>query len=358
MKTIASVQALRALAAISVVLCHFDQVFYILTGRGNEAFPLYFLASGVDLFFVISGFIMVLSSEPLFGTPNAAISFLERRLSRVVPLYWLATLTMLWLTSPAPSWAAISGSLFFVPYVPNMTTGQAVPILGVGWTLNYEMLFYALFAVSLNFPRRLAIGMVCVALLALGVIGKLNLIETQTAAKFWFDPIVIEFGMGILIAVLYRGSIKLPLAASVIMISVSVAVIYAFAGHVGGAGLPSGYRFLGWGVPAAMIFAAVVLGPSTRVPPAIRQFVVGLGDASYSMYLLHPIILTMISLLWGRYLSRFHIPPVLGIGLVVTILLSLIAYRLIELPAMTIMRSFSLLRLRKDAPHTTQARAG
>lgn len=349
MKTIASVQALRALAAISVVLCHFDQVFYILTGRGNEAFPLYFLASGVDLFFVISGFIMVLSSERLFGTPNAAISFLERRLSRVVPLYWLATLTMLWLTSPAPSWAAISGSLFFVPYVSNMTTGQAAPILGVGWTLNYEVMFYALFAVSLNFPRRLAIGMVCIALIALGVIGKLNLIETQTAAKFWFDPIVLEFGMGILIAVLYRRSVKLPLAASAIMISVSVAIIYTFAGHVGGAGLPSGNRFLGWGVPAAMIFSAVVLGPSLKVAPTIREIAVDLGDASYSIYLLHTIILTMISMSWGQYLSRFHLFPVLGAGLIATILLSLVAYRLIELPAMTIVRSLSVLRSRKEA---------
>jgi exopolysaccharide production protein ExoZ len=86
-----SVQVLRAVAALSIVFCHFNYIEYALTGRINLAFPLYNLASGVDLFFVISGFIMVYSSEELFGAKAAWYTFLRRRLTRIIPIYWIAT---------------------------------------------------------------------------------------------------------------------------------------------------------------------------------------------------------------------------------------------------------------------------
>jgi exopolysaccharide production protein ExoZ len=81
-----SIQALRALAALAVIFCHYDYVSYILhNNTGNM--PFYPLAAGVDLFFVISGFIMVYSSEDLFGVPGASRVFLAHRISRIVPLY-------------------------------------------------------------------------------------------------------------------------------------------------------------------------------------------------------------------------------------------------------------------------------
>ena len=82
--TIVSVQALRAVAAFAVVLCHFSQLNLMIQGRPNDPIPLYALASGVDLFFVISGFVMVYSSEDLFGTPRAWRTFLSRRIGRVI----------------------------------------------------------------------------------------------------------------------------------------------------------------------------------------------------------------------------------------------------------------------------------
>src|SRR5215469_6283623 len=67
MPTIVAIQALRAVAAIAVALCHFSQVSLILHGHTNDPIPGFQLGAGVDLFFVISGFIMVYSSEPLFA---------------------------------------------------------------------------------------------------------------------------------------------------------------------------------------------------------------------------------------------------------------------------------------------------
>src|ERR1700722_16881943 len=110
MRTIHSVQMLRAIAALMVVACHFDTVRLMLLSRGAEATLLYPLASGVDLFFVISGFIMIISSEPLFAAPGGSATFIIRRLARIVPLYWLTTLAAIPLMSLPVSWEALAGS--------------------------------------------------------------------------------------------------------------------------------------------------------------------------------------------------------------------------------------------------------
>src|SRR5215467_2504234 len=152
--TIPAIQFLRALAAAAVVAFHvrFDFV--------NNVSPPGFLpaafnlgAAGVDLFFVISGFVMVYSSESLFGRPNAPATFLLRRIVRIVPLYWLMTSVMLAYVlargfgpSDASPQLALA-SYFFIPY--RRPSGAMDPLYGIGWTLNYEMFFYVVFAVAM-----------------------------------------------------------------------------------------------------------------------------------------------------------------------------------------------------------------
>jgi exopolysaccharide production protein ExoZ len=91
-----SIQILRAVAALAVCGVHFDQMTLMLAGHSNDPIPLYPLAAGVDLFFVISGFVMVYSSEPLFGRSGSPKEFLVRRLARIVPLYWLTMTIGIW----------------------------------------------------------------------------------------------------------------------------------------------------------------------------------------------------------------------------------------------------------------------
>ncbi|WP_407155166.1 acyltransferase family protein [Bradyrhizobium sp. STM 3557] len=331
-----SVQALRAVAALSVVLCHFSQAQLILSGHGDDWIPLYSLASGVDLFFVISGFIMVHSSEKLFGSPGAPAIFFGRRLSRVVPPYWLATLIAL-AFAPSVTWASLAGSLFFVPYVSNPTYGQATPLLGVGWTLNYEMMFYVMFAATLMLPRKWALAAVGLALAIMAALGHFGFIDQPTPLRFWCDPIIIEFALGMAIAIAYRKSIKLPALARTLLVLIAVTIIYGFQHHIGGGGMPSNDRLLVWGLPTAMIFTAGVLGPWPSGHPSIQRAVVALGDASYSMYLIHPLVVTAIITQWA-HLSHFGLPRVLVVGFAVTIILSLLSYRFIERSAMNGLR--------------------
>src|SRR5882672_247790 len=152
-----SVQALRALAALCVVVYHVDFV-----GRG---------AFGVDIFFVISGFIIC------HVTAKDHDGFLRKRLIRIVPLYWAGTLCLycLGLVAPRllqsePTLSGLVNSLLFIPYAKE--GGRVYPILFLGWTLNYEMFFYALFACALALNRRLAPITVCAALVVLVAAGQ------------------------------------------------------------------------------------------------------------------------------------------------------------------------------------------
>jgi peptidoglycan/LPS O-acetylase OafA/YrhL len=126
--TIKNIQALRAIAALSVVLYHID-----IIGIGS---------SGVDIFFVISGFVIAKS-----GSNVDAVQFYSRRLFRIVPIYWIGTILVFGIAIVAPhllkhtdaDLADLIRSLIFIPYLKS--SGLAQPVLFLGWTLNYEMFF-------------------------------------------------------------------------------------------------------------------------------------------------------------------------------------------------------------------------
>lgn len=146
-----SLQALRFLAAGMVVYVHAlatyaDKVASI----GGTLTPAALGEFGVKLFFCISGYIIYLSSGQLRAGAASAIDFMQRRLTRIVPLYWAATLlyaAKLAAQGEAPALGDIIQSLLFLPYAD--ANGLMRPVLGVGWSLNYEMMFYLLFAGTL-----------------------------------------------------------------------------------------------------------------------------------------------------------------------------------------------------------------
>jgi peptidoglycan/LPS O-acetylase OafA/YrhL len=125
--SLVSIQALRAIAALLVFWGH---AINAVTLEVPADFPHLYGPFGVDIFFVISGFVMVYSSEGLFGQPGAPIKFFARRIARIVPLYWAATAILVWFVVPYASTKAVLGSLFFAPRIPS-----EAPLLFVGWTL-------------------------------------------------------------------------------------------------------------------------------------------------------------------------------------------------------------------------------
>jgi exopolysaccharide production protein ExoZ len=152
---IIGVQAMRFTAALSVVVDH-----YVIHLCEQGVFPQSWLpfsyrlgSLGVFLFFAISGFVMVLSNRNKFQVWRSSIDFVIRRIIRIWPMYFLATILVVAIkhSDPLNSIQNILKSLAFVPYISEV--GLYRPVLGKGWTLNYEMFFYAVFAVCLNFPR-------------------------------------------------------------------------------------------------------------------------------------------------------------------------------------------------------------
>jgi exopolysaccharide production protein ExoZ len=270
-------QALRAIAAWLVVADH----ALVAVTRGEQSNPITSLAwalgdIGVYIFFVISGFIMVHICWDDFGLPGAAQNFMRRRIIRIVPLYWLATLGAVVFHKisgndglPA-GWPEFLQSLLFIPYYSE-NVGWA-PILRQGWTLNYEMMFYAIFAVALTFPRKMALPGIAVAL---GIFTLVGPIFPPGILAYLSSPIVLCFVVGVGAAALWRSR-----------------------GFVEPKGLARSVKFL-------------------------EPF----GDASYSTYLVHGVALTMLLRFWEAP-SAWFVP----VGLVVAAGVGLGVHIMIEKP--------------------------
>lgn len=281
-----SVQVLRAVAALGVLLMHVRNE--VVNRTGVPLPDLLIGAAGVDLFFVISGFIMLHASESLFGQRRAPAMFMLRRVGRIVPLYWLCTVAtaalfvVLKWTDAAAQVTAVNlfKSLLFIPYA--RPDGMWWPVLELGWTLNYEMMFYAVFAVALLLRRAAAVAAVSTLFVAMVIVG--SLVTLPLPFAFWCNPVILEFCFGLWIGLAWRAGWRLPSWASWSLLLgaiISLWAVFHFVPPV------ENHRPLLWGVPVAAAFAAVVLGPPRRQATALRRAMVFLGDASYSLYLVH-----------------------------------------------------------------------
>lgn len=162
---------------------------------------------GVDLFFIISGFIMLVTT---WDKPIGPAEFIKHRIRRVVPLYWLATLLMVGAAVVAPAlfktlkWdaEALVKSLLFVPYYSLSFPGNVEPLLVPGWSLNYEMFFYALFAGLLLVGRNWRVP-VMVGVLSLLTAAGLIWRPTAAALVVYLNPVLLEFGAGMILGRLW-----------------------------------------------------------------------------------------------------------------------------------------------------------
>jgi peptidoglycan/LPS O-acetylase OafA/YrhL len=201
-------QVWRALAAFIVMAGHANNEALMIAKKTGEFYPLsrYPSGVGVDIFFVISGFVIVYASRHLIGKAGSWKPFILRRLIRIVPLYWFYTSLMLCIAFILPQvfdtaqpelWHLVK-SYFFYPHIRPF--GDAIrPYLALGWSLNYEMYFYIVFAILMFLPKnRLALALS--AFLVVTVMLGLFVPESWVAINFWFDPYVLEFLCGALIA--------------------------------------------------------------------------------------------------------------------------------------------------------------
>jgi exopolysaccharide production protein ExoZ len=328
----AGIQWMRALAALLVVVDH--GLFTLIDKAGGDPQWGPFAASlggtGVELFFVISGFVMIVSSTGRFGS-GAVAQFIRRRLTRIVPLYWLATAVYapkLVLVGDAPSVPNLARSLFFVPYL-NLQ-GEMHPVYGLGWTLNHEVFFYAVFAVGLLWSLRATLAITAVtlgALVGFGFgLGEAGSTPFGQALFFWSRPIVLFFLVGMALPFLARRlntstAIDFRLAALMSMVLVGGAV----AAGSSTSGLP-------WAL--ALLGSAVLLLAHSRVAADDRRFApiaTALGDASYSIYLTHSFAIGPLGRLYAKFGGSAPLPFIV-VSLVVCSALGWLCHRHVEQP--------------------------
>jgi len=302
-----SIQALRAVAAIAVAFAHIAN-FELPRELGipNPLPGAELGSAGVDLFFVISGFVMVYASERFFRRAARPLEFLLRRVARIVPLYWVTTsIVLTYLLLHYGSLAAVNlspqaviASYMFVPY--PQTNGFMAPVHGVGWSLNFEMFFYLCFCLALPLGRRPGVVAVVVLLGCLVAVNRAW--GLPPPLDYLAEPIILEFAMGMLIAFAVREGYRLPLVVCTAL------VVAGAAGYVTSHWHGDIDHLVVWGIPSALVVAGVTLATPDLAQGPVSRGISFLGDASYSLYLVHPIAITLPRRLLGAILNPAAAP--------------------------------------------------
>lgn len=309
MQQLKSIQFLRGIAAISVAIVHSASL------SGIER-SLNFLSAGVDVFFVISGIVMAISTKET-STP---LRFLWRRITRVVPLYWIFTFVVIAYIqlryAYIPPLDHIVTSLFFLP----PPSGQ-MPILYPGWSLNFEMFFYLVLALCLLIPNALAVTAVLVA--AAGALGP---VTGYAFFDYYMNPHLIEFAAGIVVGkyILFGGTF--PRAVGLLALSAGLILLVTQPE-------PRSNIAISWGIPSLLVVIGMVSFEETAL---IRSKIAGLlGDSSYSLYLVHAFPIWLLDWLMGKQLNIIFVI----FAVIISIILGITSYRYLELPLLRACRS-------------------
>jgi len=296
-----NIQALRGVAASLVVLSHLGVVETKYGGDAilPEAVILGF--SGVDLFFVISGFIMVHVTRGNFAAPRRAGAFLFARFTRIYPLYWLvsAALILVWLRWPDAVFASATGS-------PDIAKSLALwpesrpPLLAVGWTLIHELYFYLVFAALMLAPQRWLPALIAAWMTAVTAGAIAGLGRASPELGIVFHPLTLEFALGAAAALIYHAvPARRRVGEAVLAAGVALFAAALWAANAAApAGFPDGWtRALLFGPAGALIVYG--LCEIERCGASARRWQTMYGDWSYALYLTHVLTLSALGRIWA-----------------------------------------------------------
>ena len=301
-KKIQNIQGLRGIAVLLVVFTH---MFHIETKYAlfEYVVPELILigASGVDLFFLISGFVMISVTRSVFQSRKGILNFLYHRVSRIYPLYWFYSSVILCVYFIQPSFVNSSQgnqvnileSFFLLPQ-------NLLPLVNVGWTLIHEMYFYSVFAVLLFLPKNYLLpGLIGWGGLIL--VGNINFSGSNNSFfEIYFSPLTLEFIIGCLMGILYFSRSIKGNANAIALIALAVWIVgYYLFREITGNETPSEWmRVLVFGFPAALALYAALLYEKNHAA-ILPSWICKVGDASYSVYLSHVLVLSVVGRFWA-----------------------------------------------------------
>jgi exopolysaccharide production protein ExoZ len=331
------VQMLRGIAALFVVFHHaLEESLAAVAGARSPDWLTLAGASGVDIFFVVSGFIMLYVSYPLGRVALAPGQFLLKRASRIYPLYWFSCLAVVaicavgFLESKILSPSIVLMSFSLLP-TPNA-------LVGVSWTLSYEIYFYLIFAATLFWGSPGAsLGVTTTAIVLL--LAAAQFAPPGNFSDFLADPIAIEFCFGLMLARLFMLSERRPLVPVYWSLLGFAALIMAplFVAYPDTHSLIGWSRIIFWGLPSIFVLAGFLWSGTPR--GVVGRFAVWVGDASYAIYLTHIfVMMAYAKLLKSTALSQHTQVPVIPVVVIVSLAVGLITHMVVERPLLALIR--------------------
>lgn len=344
-KELLLIQVVRGIASLLVVFFHATENYRSNLNKEFLGGFFSFGGAGVDLFFVLSGFIITYTSRNLLNERSNYSYFLQRRAIRIFPVYWIITAGFLLVQAALP---ALYKTHFDYNWKNFLSTFLLLPghfmVNGVSWTLTNELFFYALFIIAFFIRKRqwlfILITTYCLSIIAVYLTGEHKSITTEWTNLVFF-PMNIEFFLGVGIAVIVK---RIP-----IQFAFPAAALGALLFLLSGVLENNGYRIFDhafnrviyYGIPAVLLIAGLTryeLGSKIVRPPAL---LLSLGDASYSLYLLHLPVMAAAAKLLTRYAATgtvfSHVMMLVMIVLVCSI--SILFFKYIEKPLIRFLNS-------------------
>lgn len=351
--TIRSIQILRFIAAFVVVMFHAHvALVFRHPGHVDDWYDLAWGvgASGVHIFFVISGFVMVFTSYRGRGTYSPR-AFLKRRFMRIYPIYWLLAAIYVayhWLVVPAYALGALRAVRAAL-----LVASDSAAIIGPGWTLAYEVYFYLCFAVSLLFGMRRGLALLTIYFVA-SVAAGLLVPGLKESAPLLTNGLLLEFMLGCWLGYAFLKGVTIPAPVALIAVAAGFAA-FAAGVYLDYDRLPSVVSF---GVPSLLIVSGALM-LERFLKGRLARWLSMLGDSSYFLYLAHILLLDMIMAVLPvlRGVSIMQANLVAVPLAVACLIVADRGHRMIEVPLLKVMKAFLYRRPAAPLPAPTPADA-
>lgn len=352
-KRLVGIQILRALSILTVVWIHLT-IIERKYGADVTFIPSWLTHAfgGIDIFFVISGLMMVLVTRGQFHSVENALRFAFDRIVRIYPLYWLFTTSVLvvYLINPKLVNSAQENRIdLLASYL--LLPSDLVPLINVAWMLVHVLYFYFTFTLFLLLLRENHLAIALGGWAILVTLGQFYCFFSSCGATLNLvtHPHTFEFIAGCYIGILYRRHFhRFGLAAFVAGTVLLVGGIIYLSPLPAGQGVSNWNRVSIFGLPATLIVYGVTAleAKGSLVLPARLQ---SLGDASYSIYLSHVPILTLLGRVWSWFSSRDLLNHLVALSLMLSAVIwfGIFSYRLIEKPMLQKLHAWGDLHLPK-----------
>jgi len=340
-----SLDLLRFIASMMIILFHAHSIaLKDSLSHGEQFFPApIWWYSCIELFFTMSGFLMIHMSRNLYGSARGVKIFAVRRGIRTPPLYWIYTIliTAIFLIKPSLSaegpidLRTFLCSIFFYPNIGD-------PVIAIGWTLNYEIFFYCIFGASIFLPFSKGWKFAVAMLIGIVTLGQI-FGPHPNPWGVWTDFLMLDFVIGILVAVAFHRGLSFGNVGTGLSFCIGILLILCYR-WVGNYGL---FRVATMGVGMGCIIAAATLREKPISFGKYGPIITLLSQQTYTMYLCHILVLKCVQLVYFRFFWGFWAN--LGyiiLGTIITLLVAKVLYEAIEKPlAATLRRQVKRLGL-------------